>query len=404
MIPTPIPPGSTIGVLGGGPMGRMTALAGRALGYRVHVLDADPACTAEDVADRSVRAPLSDMRAVNEVARGCQVITTSVEQVPVFTLEAVARFAPVRPGAGAVAIAQDRARERTWLEERGAQVGPWRAADTRDALLAAVAELGGACYVKPRLRRAEDAGPILVTGAGEASAAWIAVRGRPCVVERALPIELELSVLVARSPSGASRTYPAAVSEREHARLLWSVVPGALPAPLATKAERLASFIAARLGLEGLLTVEMFLLRDGRLVVNELVPCPHRTFHATEQACATNQFEQLVRAITGLPLGATQTLQPGASAGVPGELWHGGKVPRFAEALRMPGVRLQLYGTPAPIIGRTMGHLSAVGATPDEAVQTVLRAAAHLPADRTRRAIARRRLLLPRRRPAQRGG
>lgn len=386
----PILPGSTIGIIGGGAFGRMTALAARALGYRVHVLDADPSCTSAGIADLSVPARLTDVAAALAVARGCDVITTSVEEVPAATLGAVMRHAPLRPGLELVTIAQERAQERRWLEARGVNVGPWRAADTRDEIARAVAELDGPCYVKPRVRRAGDRGPIFVSGAGEVGAAWIALRGRPCVVERALAVDVEISVAVARSVAGEIRSYPAAMSWREHTRLVWSVVPGPMRPALARKAEELASYIAARLQLEGLLTVEMFGLADGTLVVNELVPCPHPTMLASDRSCGTGQFEQHVRAITGLPLGSAEVVRASASAVLSAPGGEGGRGLRFHEALRLPEVQLHLYD--APRDGRAMGHLSAAGDTPDEAVRRALDATARLHSDRTSRTIARRRL------------
>ena len=173
-----IPPGSTIAILGGGHMGRLTALAAKALGYRVHVLECDPSTTSEGIADRSVPGRLNDLGAVAAVARDAHVVTTSVEQIPVFSLEAAAMFAPVRPGIDAIGIAQERELERRWLEERGVRVGPWRAADTRDDVIAAVTELAAPCYLKPRIRRDGDLGPILVSAPAEVAAAWIALRGR----------------------------------------------------------------------------------------------------------------------------------------------------------------------------------------------------------------------------------
>lgn len=396
--PSLIEPGATIAILGGGHMGRLTALAAKALGYRVHVLEGDRNCTSEDIADRSIVGRLTDMRAVVDAAKDAQLVTTSVEELPLVSLEAAAVFAPVRPGINAIAVAQERERERRWLEDRGFQGGPWRPADTRDEMLAAVNDLGGPCYIKPRVRRGGDLGPILVSGPSEVGAAWVTLRGRPAVVERVLPVELELSVLVARSPQGETRTYPPALSLRENARLLCSAIPGPVPEPLARKASELASHVATKLGVEGLLAVELFLLADGRLVVNELVPCAHATYHATEGACATSQFEQLVRAITGLPLGSTDVVRPAASVAMTGELWHGGKTPRFDEALRVPGVRVHLYSARDPQVGRLMGHLTAGGDTPDDAIGAALAAADRLIPDRTRKAILRRRPGVRRRR------
>ena len=395
---THVQPGATIAILGGGSMGRLTTMAAKALGYRVHVLEGDPSCTSEGLADRSIVGRLDDLRAVAAVVEDCAVVTTSVEHVPPMSLEAAAVFAPVRPGIDAVAIAQERERERRWLEEHGVPVGPWRAADTRDDLLDAVREYGGPCYVKPRVRREGDLGPVLVSSTGEVGATWISLRARPSVVEPVLPVALELSVLVARSPEGDVRSYPPAVSFREHTRLLCAVVPGPVPNPVARQASALATYVATKLEIVGLLAVEMFVLRDGQLVVNELVPCAHATYHAADGACATGQFEQLVRAITGLPLGATDVVRPGASVTVPGELWHGGKTPCFDDALRVPGVRLHLYAARDPRVGRAMGHLSASGATPDEAIGAALLAAERLLPDRTRRAIVRHRRVIRRRR------
>lgn len=395
--PSIIQPGATIAILGGGHMGRLTALAAKALGYRVHMLDADPSCTSEGVADRSIQGRLTDLPAIAELVRDAEVVTTSVEEVPLLSLETAAISAPVRPWINAIGIAQERERERRWLEDRGVQVAPWRAADSRDDLLAAVTDLGGPCYVKPRVRRVGDMGPLLVSGPADVNAAWMAMRGRPSVVERVLAVELELSVLVARSPNGDVRTYPPALGLRDHTRLLCSAVPGPLPERLSRKAAELASYVTAKLGVEGLLAVEMFLLEDGRLVVNELVPCAHATFHATEGACATSQFEQLVRAITGLPLGSTEVVRPTASIAIPGELWQGGRTPRFEEALRVPGVRLHLYASREAQPGRVAGHLHASGDTPDDAITAALVAARRLLPDGTRRAILRHRLASRRR-------
>jgi 5-(carboxyamino)imidazole ribonucleotide synthase len=218
----------------------------------------------------------------------------------------------------------------------------------------------------------------------------VALRARGCVVEEVLPIDLELSVLVGRTPLGAMVSYPTALSYREHTAHLWSVLPADIAPQLDAKAQGLATFIASRLALEGLLAVEMFLLRDGQLVVNELVPCPHHTYLGAELACATGQHEQLVRAVCGLPLGSTRVVQPTAVVGVPGELWHGGKVPAFDEALRLPGVRLHIVDRREPRIGTAVGYLCATADSAEDAVGRALLARAELIPDRTRRAIMRR--------------
>ena len=398
----PIAPGSTIGLLGGGHVGRMTALAARTLGYRVHALDAGGASDGGAVYDRTVRAPLDDAAAAADVARQCDVVTVAMEQVPVATLEAAALHAPLRPGAARLGMAQDRRAERAWLEERGFRVARWRAVASADEAAAACAELGGRCLLKPSRRSPDpDAAvrPRLAAGSAAARRAFEELAsGDPdgCVAEEVLDIEVELSVVAARTPSGAVRSYPPAVSRRVDTELAWSVLPGDIPSQLASKAEQLAATAAERLRVEGLLAVEMFLLADGRLTVNELVPCPHHTYHGSEVACLTSQFEQLVRAVCDLPLGATDIVRPAATVVLTGDLWRDGRVPPpFEQALRIPGVRLHLYGKAEARPGRRMGHLIAAADTPDEAVERAGRAL-HLLAATSSRAAARVSAHLPR--------
>lgn len=373
----PILPGATIGILGGGHAGRMTALAARSLGYRVHALDTDQATSSHPVADRVVRGAPDDAGAVLDASSACDVATSVVEQIEPDALRRAALFAPVRPSPDVAALARDRDAEHRWLAERGVSVAPWRAADTPERLAAAVGELGGACWVKPRVRQSDEARPVRVATAADALAAWSALGGGPCVAEQELDVDLELSVLVARAPGGAVAAYPPALSARRAGELLWSVLPAPVPAALADKAEQLAAFVARKLNAEGLLTVELFLLRDGRLAVNELVAAPHPTYFGAELACATGQWEQLVRAVCDLPLGDTRVIRPAASAPIWGD-WWGDAAPPFDRALRAPGVTLRLYEQRVPAPGRKMGHLCAVGDTIEEAIGRITFAAAQL--------------------------
>ena len=380
----PILPGATLGILGGGHAGRMTALAARALGYHVHALDADPASSSDGVADRAVRAAPNDLAAVVDASRACDVATGVVEQLDPAALWRAAAVAPVRPGPGVAALTRDRNAEHRWLSDRGVLVAPWRTASTPEELAAAVAALGGPCWVKSCVRQSDEARPVRVVAPEDARTAWSALGGRPCVAERELDVDLELSVLVARTPRGEVAVYPPALSARREGELLWTVLPAPVPAPMAGKAEQLAAFVARKLKVEGLVTVEMFLLRDGRLVVNELVAGPHATYVGAELACATSQWEQLVRAVCDLPLGETRVVRPVASAVIWGDSWSAtGAAPAFDRALRAPGVTLRLYDKRAPVPARKMGHLCAVGDTIEEAIGRVTFAAEQLAPRRT---------------------
>ncbi|HEY0971987.1 MAG TPA: 5-(carboxyamino)imidazole ribonucleotide synthase [Gemmatimonadales bacterium] len=366
----PILPGATIGFLGGGQLGRMTAFAARSMGYDVAVLDPDPACPAGAVASRLVTAPYTDADAAVELARACDVVTLEIEQIPRPTLEAVAAVAPLRPGVQPVWIIQDRGRQKEWLRDGGLPVGPFRTVSSEQECVAAAGELG-ASIVKSCFGGYDGRGQARIRGAADAARGWREVGAARCVVESFLDIAHELSVLVARRPDGTCEVFPPARNHHSRGVLAWSVTPTSLPAEVERDARAIGRAIAESLGVVGLVAVELFLLGDGRLLVNELAPRPHNTFHATERSCDTSQFEQLVRAICGLPLGRTAIDRPAAIANLLGDLWEPG-LPRFADALREPSVRLHLYGKSVARAGRKMGHLSATGGTPDEALARVL--------------------------------
>lgn len=374
----PILPGATLGILGGGQLGRMTAMAARSLGYRVHALDPDPSCAARYVVERCFTAAFDDASAAEELAKTSSVVTVEIEKISLEAMAAAARHAPVRPGAEVLRIVQDRARQKAWLSGRGFPLGPYREAASESELASALEALGTSCFVKTSFGGYDGGGQARAQGGAAAPETFRALGGGPLVVERALDIEAELSVLAARSPSGALALYPPALNQAEHRVLSWSVIPGPLPEAVSARALEIAAEIARGLGVEGLLVVELFLTRQGELLVNELAPRPHNSFHATEVACLTSQFEQAVRAVCDLPLGSTEVVRPAAIANLLGDLWLGPHPPAFDKALALPGVRLHLYGKRVPRPGRKMGHLSASGATPEEAVRRVIEAKARL--------------------------
>jgi 5-(carboxyamino)imidazole ribonucleotide synthase len=389
----PILPDAVLGILGGGQLGRMTALAARAMGYRVHVLDPDPACAAASVVEQVIAAPFDDARAAATLAKGCSVVTFEIEKIAPASLAAVAERAPLRPSAAVLHVVQDRVRQKRWLAAAGFPVGPFREAGTEEEFVAAVEAFGGRVFAKSSfggydgrgqatldedvegahrhaLLAGTEAGTTAPTArrAESARAAWRAVGEGPCVVEEALALEAELSVLVARGVDGTSVAYPPARNHHVDRVLDWSQLPGGFDPPLVTRAQELATGIAAALDVVGLLCVELFLTRDGRLLVNELAPRPHNSHHGSEAACPTGQFEQLVRAVCALPLGAVEPARPSAIVNLLGDLWADGRTPDFAAALAVPGVRLVLYGKGDPRPGRKMGHLVALGDTPDGAL------------------------------------
>jgi len=371
-----IAPGSTIGILGGGQLGRMTAMAARTMGYHVHVLDPDGDCAASAVADRVVAAKFDDADAAADLAQHCDVVTLEIEQIGVDALAAAMRHAPVRPGPHILAIIQDRSKQKAWLRAHGFPIGAYRDVTTASELEDAARDLG-ALFVKNCRGGYDGRSQSRVASVAEASDAWQSLGGRASVAEQALDLQAELSVMVARRPSGETRVYPPSLNYHARQILAWSVMPATLPPTVTTLAEEIAMGIADQFALEGILAVELFLLADGTLLVNELAPRPHNSFHQTEVACSTSQFEQLVRAACDLPLGDPGARRPGAIFNLFGELWEHG-APYFEAALAQPGIRLHLYGKRGARAGRKMGHLSATGDTAEDALARVLAAATAL--------------------------
>lgn len=366
----PILPGATIGFLGGGQLGRMTALAARSMGYDVAVLDPDADCPAGPVASRLIIAPFGDVAAAAELARTADVVTLEIEQIPRAALEAVAAVVPLRPGVEPVFVIQDRGRQKEWLREAGFPVGPFATVTSADDAAAAVGRLG-ASVVKSCFGGYDGRGQRRVREAADGAAAFDAIGAARCVVEAWLDVGEELSVLVARRHDGATAVYPPSRNHHAAGVLAWALTPAGLDADVEREARLLARAVAERLGVVGLLAVEMFRLRDGRLLVNELAPRPHNSYHHSDRSCDTSQFEQLVRAVCGLPLGSPALTRPAAIANLLGDLWTPAP-PDVAAALGRPGVRLHLYGKRHARPGRKMGHLSSTGDSAREALAAVL--------------------------------
>jgi len=380
--PSIIRPGGLLAILGGGQLGRMTAMAARTMGYRVRVMDPEPVCPASFVVDETIVGRWDDVAAARRLATGADAVTLEIEQIGVDALTEVAWLAPLRPGVEPIRIIQDKTLQKTWLAEAGIPMGAFRVVRSEAELHEAVAELGGRVFLKIGRGGYDGRGqarigpnPQTDSPATEEGirAAWQSIGARPAVAEQALDLECEFSVMAARNPSGEVRSYPAARNHHENQILAWSVLPAGMPSELESRAEALAADIIARLGIEGLLCVELFVTRQGELLVNELAPRPHNSYHQSERGCVTSQFEQAVRAACNLPLGDTSLITPAAIVNLLGDIWLAGE-PNFPAALAVPGVRLHLYEKHTPRAGRKMGHLSATGSTAEQALERVLEA------------------------------
>lgn len=378
--PSIVEPGGTLAILGGGQLGRMTAIAARTMGYRVRVMDPEAACPASSVADETIVGCWDDVDAARRLATGADAVTLEIEQIGIDALSAVAEIAPLRPGVEPIQIIQDKTLQKPWLAENGFPVGDFRVVQSEAELHKAVKMLGGSVFLKIGRGGYDGRGQArigLETPATEEAiaAAWKGIGERSAVAEKALSLRCEISVMAARNPGGDVCSFPAARNHHENQILAWSVLPAGVSPELERRAEDLAAAISTKLGIEGLLCVEMFVTTAEELLVNELAPRPHNSYHQSERGCVTNQFEQLVRTTSNLPLGSTDLIIPCAIVNLLGDVWlDRSGAPDFAAALTVPGVRLHLYEKNAARRGRKMGHLSAVGATADEALDRVLKA------------------------------
>jgi 5-(carboxyamino)imidazole ribonucleotide synthase len=364
-------PGATVGVLGGGQLGRMFALQARTMGYGVVVLDPDPASPAGAVADRHIQAFYDDERALAQLSASCAAITTEFENVPAAALEILAKSSLVRPPVEAVATAQDRIVEKSFLQSHRIPTARFHAVRDLSELKTAVAKVGLPALLKTSRLGYDGKGQELVESEEEALRAFQRFGAVPCVLEEYVPLECELSVVLARGADGDLAPFPVAENRHRDGILETSVVPARVPAAMAREARELATGLAEEMEYVGVLGVELFVANGGRLLVNEMAPRPHNSGHYTLDACSTDQFEQQLRALCGLPLAQPWLLSPVAMINLLGDLWADGE-PRWEEALRRPGVRLHLYGKAEARPGRKMGHLNCLGTDPDRALATAL--------------------------------
>jgi 5-(carboxyamino)imidazole ribonucleotide synthase len=376
----PLTPPATIGILGGGQLGRMLGGAARQLGYGIAILDPDPACPAAAIADRVVAGRYDEVGAALDMASTADVVTVELEHVGYDVMAALDGELPVRPGVYAVFVTSNRLEERRFLEQEGASVAPWREVRDESRLTAAAAELGPPVRLKAVTGGYDGRSQVRIAGRSDVRGAFERI-GRPTgeslLAERELAFEAELSVVCTRGVDGRATTFPVARNVHDQGILVESVAPAGISEAAASAAAALAVRLAEGLDLVGTLTVELFLMPDGSLVVNELAPRVHNSGHWTIEGIATSQFEQHVRAICGLPLGSVEPRAGGmATVNLLGSGRDRDARPTgVAEALRMRDVHVHLYDKRRVFERRKMGHVTALAATPGEAVARAREAA-----------------------------
>jgi len=368
-----IAPGAALGVLGGGQLGRMFAIAARRMGYRVHAFSPDDDSPTGQVADLEVTASYEDLDALRAFARGVEVVTFEFENVPIEAIDAVEALAPVRPSGVALHTAQQRAREKTFLADRGVPTAAFAPAATLDELWDAVARVGTPAVIKTAAFGYDGKGQHKVATPADVEHVWTAIGHQAAVVEKFIDLQAEISIVAARGVDGEVAAFPPFENRHRNHILDLTTVPAAIPAPAAKQAAEITRTILEELQYVGVLCVEFFVSTDGELLVNELAPRPHNSGHLTFDAAVTSQFEQQVRAVCGLPLGSADIPRPAAMANLLGDLWVDGE-PNWAAACRFTDVKLHVYGKNNPRPGRKMGHLTAVGRTVQDAQDRVIAA------------------------------
>ena len=357
-----IAPGAVIGIIGGGQLGRMFCMAARRMGYRTLVWTGGLEAPAMVVADDAIDLPFDSKQALAEFVSRADVATVEFENIPRTTLEAVGSEIPIHPSADAVAISQNREREKNFLRANGIPCADFEVVSNADELATAIKRIGTPAVLKTADFGYDGKGQRKLEGGEDPSEVWTAFEGGRAVLEAFIPFERELSVMVARDASGKTATYDPAENRHRHHILDVSIVPARVADDLAEEAQRIAADLADALDYCGIMGVEFFQLPDGTLLVNEMAPRPHNSGHHTLDACATSQFEQQVRAICGLPLGSTRLLSPVVMLNLLGDMWPDEEVaPDWLPIFADRETYLHLYGKRRAIGRRKMGHANITG-------------------------------------------
>ncbi len=365
----PLLPGGTVGILGGGQLGRMSALAARRLGYKVRTFDPSASACAAGVADEHVTADWNDIAALQRFAAGCGRVTLEFENIPPASVDFISQSVPCHPSANVLAICQNRRREKEFLRTSGIPCANFAVVSSLPELQAAVKTVGFPCVLKTADFGYDGKGQVkLPTAEADLKEAWEKIGATVGVLEAWVPFQMEISVLVARTVDGRTAVYDPAENIHRNHILHLSISPARISESTSNEAKVLAVSIAEKIDLVGLLAVEMF-VKDGRIIVNELAPRPHNSGHQTFDAHQTSQFEQHIRAVCGLPLGGTKPLAPSAMVNLLGDLWRGGQEPDWTKALSDPSAKLHLYDKGKAAPGRKMGHITVTASTLEEAIR-----------------------------------
>ena len=365
-------PNATLGVLGGGQLGRMFTLAAYSMGYRVVVLDPDPHSPAGLIADQHIKANYRDHAALQMLGDECAAVTTEFENVPAESMEYLGKFCAVRPNAEAVRIAQDRIREKTFVQDHGLATAAFAAIYEDADIVAAIETLTAPLLMKTASLGYDGKGQVQVNTLAEARSAFEQLGNAACVLEEMVDLEREISVILARSISGQTSVYPVGENRHVNGILDTTIVPATIDATLGEQAIDMATRLADSMDYCGILAVEFFCTRQGDLLINELATRPHNSGHYTVDACTTSQFEQQVRMMCGLPPADTQMLSPVVMTNLLGDIWKDGE-PDWQQVLNEPQAHLHLYGKKEARPGRKMGHINCLAADVEQALATTAR-------------------------------
>lgn len=366
-------PGSTLGILGSGQLGRMLALTAKRLGYQVHVFSPDENTPAGSVADLEITASYNDFEALKRFAEGVDVVTIEFENIPVEALKALQADVPVYPQPAVLETTQHRLREKQFLSALGIPVVPFQAINTPAELEAALKTIGYPAVLKTAGFGYDGKGQSRVESESQALQAYQSFAGQPCVLERFIQLEREISVIAARSDTGTFKAYRPVENRHLNHILDLTLAPADLPALLEAQAIQHTQTIMDALNMRGMLCVEFFITRHGQLLVNELAPRPHNSGHYSIEAAICDQFEQQLRVVCGLPLGDPTLRQPAAMVNLLGDLWQAAE-PDWVSSFQQSGVYLHLYGKKEARPARKMGHLTALGQTAEQAAERAIQA------------------------------
>ncbi len=360
-------PGATIGMLGGGQLGRMFTTAARILGYKVIILEPDPHSPAAHFADEHIEAPYDDQQALVELGEKCDVITTEFENIPAITLEKLTEYCPVHPAAAAVKIAQDRRVEKAFILECGLLPVPYGTIETHSDIATAAKKVTFPAILKNARFGYDGKGQQVINSADDIEIAFKEANQVPCVLEQRIDLDCEISVILGRNQNGESQCFPVAENLHRDGILFQSIVPARVDESIAKAAQTAAIRLADKLDYIGVLAVEFFVTNQGELLVNEIAPRTHNSGHYSLDACITSQFEQQVRMVCGLPFGDTRLLSPVVMTNMLGDLW-GNSQPRWDILLKSPASKLHLYGKQQARAGRKMGHYCTLSDDLDAAI------------------------------------